>query len=275
MRLRSKRCGRPPKQPSPATTDQADPGGAVGGAASAGHKSARARAATVSSRRTRVRASRCDGTVCNMTRMVIVVASALKRPTSLGGSVLCPANSGQGRHPVRRFFDHLANPIEVGRRTPRQDQIHDGASPAREQVADQADVAVGNGVDGAVDTPKAGQAHRDFLDDASDATDGDGVPDVVLVLHRHDDAGEVVAHDLLSPEAQGGADDGGAGQQGGQIDAQHAEHDPARHDEDEEPPHVGHQARHGGDPSPARSEPRLVAAWSATRSRKRRITLEP
>ena len=27
--------------------------------------------------------------------------------------------------------------------------------------------------------------------------------------------------------------------------------------------------------APARSEPRLVAAWSATRSRKRRITLEP
>ena len=27
--------------------------------------------------------------------------------------------------------------------------------------------------------------------------------------------------------------------------------------------------------APARTEPRLVAAWSATRSRKRRITLEP
>ncbi len=52
------------------------------------------------------------------------------------------------------------------------------------------------------------------------------------------------------------------GEEGSEVDAEHPEHDGAGHDEDEEAPHVGHDAGHGGDacrgPGRARAGGRLV-----------------
>ena len=177
---------------------------------------------------------------------------------------------------VRASSTMRAHRVEVGAPAAREGQVDDGVGPAAREVAEQADVAVGDDVERAVDRPEPGEPHGHVLDDARHAADGDGVADVVLVLHGHEDAREVVADDLLRAEAEGGADDGGAGQQRGQVDAEHAEHDGAGHDEDEEAPDVGHEARHGGDPRrPARGEPDRPAAWSATRSSTRRMALAP
>ena len=95
-----------------------------------------------------------------------------------------------------------AHGVEVGGGGTGKGEVDDGAGPTAREVADQADVTVGDDVDGAVDTAEAGQAHRHVLDDTGDAADGHRVADVVLVLHRHEDAREVVAHDLLRAEAR-------------------------------------------------------------------------
>ncbi len=148
---------------------------------------------------------------------------------------------------MRGVGDGGAHPLEVGGGRAGEREVDDGAGPTARQVADQADVAVGDDVGGAVDAAEAGEAHRHVLDDTGHTADGHRVADVVLVLHRHEDAREVVAHDLLCAEPEGGADDGGAGQERGEVDAEHAEHDGARHDEDEEAPDVRDDTRHRGD----------------------------
>ena len=188
--------------------------------------------------------------------MVIVVASAHCKPTRTGGSVQCPAKAGLVATSCAASRDHAAHPVEVGGGRAGQGEVDDGARPAARQVADEADVAVGDDEDGAVDAAEAGEAHGDLLDHPRHAADRDRIADVVLVLHRHEDAREVVAHDLLRTEAQGGADDRRAGQQGRQVDAEHPEHDGARHDEDEEAPHVGDDTGHRGDPGAGRGRAR-------------------
>ena len=86
----------------------------TGGAASAGHSPALANASSVASRSARVSASRWEGTVSRVTRMVMVDEPASRRPTSAGGSVQCAANAGSGRHAVRRVGDDAPHRLEVG-----------------------------------------------------------------------------------------------------------------------------------------------------------------
>ena len=169
--------------------------------------------------------------------MVIDVESAVCSPTR--SAVRCSARRTRVRcHRVRRLRDHAPHRLEVRGAGTRKREVDDGAGPAAREVADRADVAVGDDVESAVDAAEAGEAHRDVLDHPCHAADQHRVADVVLVLHRHEDAREVVAHDLLGAEAQCGADDGRAGQERRQVDAEHPEHDGAGDDEHEEPPDV-------------------------------------
>ena len=85
----------------------------------------------------------------------------------------------------------------------------------RGRIGELADVAVGNGVDGPVHGAHTRDAEGEVLDHAADRADRDAVADAVLVLEREEEAGEIVAHDELGAEAEGGADDRGAGQQRG------------------------------------------------------------
>ena len=77
-----------------------------------------------------------------------------------------PGEGGARRHLVCRRADHGAQPFQVGGAGTGQGEVDDGAGPAPREVADEADVAVGDDEDGAVDAAEAGQAHGDLLDHA-------------------------------------------------------------------------------------------------------------
>ena len=139
----------------------------------------------------------------SITRTVIVVESADCNPTTVGGSVHVVGERRARGDLVRRGPDHAAHRLQVCRTGTGQGEVDDGAGPAARQVADESDVAIGDHEDGAVDAAETGEAHGDLFDHTGHATDRDGVADVVLILHRHEDAREVVAHDLLRAEARG------------------------------------------------------------------------
>ena len=65
-----------------------------------------------------------------------------------------------------------------------------------------------------------GDPEAQVLDHPGRVVDRDGVADAVLVLHGQQDAREVVANERLGTETDGGADDRGAGQEGGEVDAE-------------------------------------------------------
>ena len=90
-------------------------------------------------------------------------------------------------------------------------------------LADPRDLAVGHVPHGAVDVAQAGRAQADGLDDAGRLADVDDVADAVLVLDEHEDAGDEVLHEALRAEADGDADDAGAGDERAEVDAELAE----------------------------------------------------
>src|SRR5581483_4645335 len=87
----------------------------------------------------------------------------------------------------------------------------------------------------------AGDAERDGLDDARGVQlrrlELDAVADAVLVLEDHEDAVEVVLDQRLGAEAHGDADDTGAGDERGHVDAHLVE----QHDPEDRDDHPGRQ----------------------------------
>ena len=73
------------------------------------------------------------------------------------------------------------------------------------------------------DVAQPGRAQADGFDDACGLAEVDDVADAVLVLDEHEDARQEVLHEALRPEADGDADDAGAGDDRTEVDAELAE----------------------------------------------------
>ncbi len=126
--------------------------------------------------------------------------------------------------------------VEVGLVADRD--VEDGACPVLALVADPQHLAVADVPNGAVDIAQPGHAQADRLDDAGGLAEVDDVTDAVLVLEDHEDAGEEVLDEVLGAEAEGDADDAGAGDDRCDVDAQLGQH----HDDDDRQDQAGRDA---------------------------------
>ena len=146
---------------------------------------------------------------------------------------------------VQLVGDPLDGPggvVEVG----RVGDLHvdQRPGPALGAVADPADLPVGDVPQGAVDVAQPGGAQPDPCDGAGGRAGVDHVPDAVLVLHEHEDAGDEVADQVLGAEPDGDADDPGPGDQRPQVEAEGAKgHQPGQ-GPDAEGGHAGQQGAH-------------------------------
>ncbi len=93
--------------------------------------------------------------------------------------------------------------------------------------------AEGNDVHRAVGGAQADGADRDVLDRARQSRHRDVVADLDGVLEQQKQAGDEVLHQLLRAEADGNADDAGAGQQGCDVDADFAQRGQTDHGHDQ------------------------------------------
>ena len=101
--------------------------------------------------------------------------------------------------------------------------VDDGAGPALRLVAHGLDGAVPDVPDHPVDIPQPGGEQRHRLHRAGGDPGVDRVAHPVVVLDQHQQARQVVTHQVLRAEAEGHAEHGGAGQQRGQVEAEDAE----------------------------------------------------
>ena len=115
------------------------------------------------------------------------------------------------------------------------------ARPHPGQVGRHLDLAVGDGVDDAVEVAQRRAPEREVLDRARDARDAHDVALRELVLDEDVGAIEVVADHVLRPEPDCDADDAKAGHGGPDVEAQPAHHHQAGDDDDEEPQGVAEQ----------------------------------
>src|SRR5215211_6327699 len=101
--------------------------------------------------------------------------------------------------------------------------------PALGAVADPADLPVGDVPQGAADVAQPGGAQPDPFHGAGGRAGVDHVPDPVLVLHEHEDAGDEVADQVLGAEPDGHPDDPGPGDQRAEVEADGAKgHQPGQ-----------------------------------------------
>src|SRR4029453_4081483 len=178
-------------------------------------------------------------------------------PDAVGAELLDPPDLRRLQQPGRPVLvdvqlvgDPLDGPggvVEVGRVGDLD--VDQRPGPALGAVADPADLPVGDVPQGAVDVAQPGGAQPDPFDGAGGRAGVDHVPDAVLVLHEHEDAGDEVADQVLGAEPDGDADDPGPGDQRPQVEAEGAK---------------GHQPGQGpnatGDtPGPGRQRPQVEA----------------
>ena len=159
---RSRPCGRRPRRPRrrpdlPATEPVAGSGGGAAAGrwvagesawASTGQSSGlgqrrerRPRAGPAST------ASRWEGIVSSVTRMVIGRRVRGWRPTSVGRLGAVRGERRVRRHRCAASAITRADRLEVRRGGPGQGEVDDGTGPATREVADEADVAVGDDVE--------------------------------------------------------------------------------------------------------------------------------
>ena len=129
---------------------------------------------------------------------------------------------------------------------PGDDDVDDRPGPLLGRVADHADLAVGHEPDGAVVGPDAGDPQVHLLDRA-----GDRSPTVMRSptpywsSARMKKPGHEVLHQALGAEAEGHADDAGAGQEGPEVEADLARHQQDGDGPDDDPEDAGGHAGRG------------------------------
>ena len=128
--------------------------------------------------------------------------------------------------------DDVDGPFDV--LVPDALDVDDGTGVDAGQVRRHADLPVRDRVDRAARVAQDRPPEPDLLDGPFDAAHGDHVADVVLALDEDQEPHEVVEHDALPGQGQGGRDDAQTGEQRPHVEHADDDHDAGDDDADAE-----------------------------------------
>ena len=132
--------------------------------------------------------------------------------------MMMPWKSSSSHRSCATLAEHPLHPGQV--LAVADGDVEHRARPVLAHVAHAQDLAVADVPDGAVEVAQPRDPQADRLDGAARLAEVDDVADAVLVLEDHEDAGQEVLDQALGAEAEREADDAGAGDDRGDVDAE-------------------------------------------------------